>query len=295
MQLGVIQQGGHFLGVADGERLQPQPRALQAFGGRPVAETPPRRAHEEHLAADRPVAGSEEAAQRGDVARGDLGEHRLTGLHEAQGCPGEGQSPPSATGRFVDLDRHLDPPGETAPDGEQATAAVLVAAHAAPVPASPPNPRVAGLATGGQLQLRPVTATGSGEDHVERARRCSEALSELGEERCAHRRAHVIVGVQPGPDPVGVDVGGHQVVGGERDHRINRPCGHRQDLDDTVGRREAAGRRVGEDRGQPLLRFSRGGLVGGGHDPSLSETARPGAGRSEGGMVGYGVVLRRRR
>lgn len=130
-----------------------------------------------------------------------------------------------------------------------------------------------------QDQLRAVSVTDGGEDHVEHARGGCEALPEAAQERCSHRGAEIIAS-QRGTDPVGVDVGGNKMVGSEADHRIYRPREAGQDLDRTVSRGEPTGGRVGEHSGKAMF-SPRSGSSDAAHNTSLPESTRPGADTAE--------------
>ncbi len=264
----------------------------QRHSDRPDLQTPSSCPQKEDLSAGRPVAGSEEAAQRGDVPRRDLGKDRLARRHEPQSCSGQGQPLAATTRPLLRLDRHLDPPGEAVADREQTPAAVLKAADVASIAASPGKSRMDKLATGPvRHQAEPASITEGNENHVEHAGRGSQALRELSQELGPHRCAKVAVS-QRSPDPVGIDVGSHQMVGGEGNHRVNRSRWRRQNLDHAVGRRKPAGGRVPKHIHQPMLCSCNRASPGGAHDSSLTETVCPHFSASQ--ESAYRLLLRRR-
>ncbi|MHB1536866.1 MAG: hypothetical protein ACYC1D_20100 [Acidimicrobiales bacterium] len=177
---GIVEQRGHLPGMVDRQRLQLDPLTGQRPSDRPVLQAASRCPQEEHLGADGPVAGGEE--QRSEAlfpgeTWAKTASPGSTSARAARARPSPWPCPRALSSTSIHTST---PPGETVAEGEQTAAMILKAAHVASIAASLGRSRMAQLATVAQHQVRPVTVTGGGEDHVEHARCGSQALPEPG-------------------------------------------------------------------------------------------------------------------
>jgi hypothetical protein len=119
-------------------------------------------------------------------------------------------------------------------------------------------------------QLRRAAQAGRRQDDVDAVLGAAELGGERGHEARAHRRAQVAcLGVRV--HPLGRDIGGDDVMAGERDHRHRPPGRGGQHLDRAVGGREPALRRVAQERGQSV---QAGGAKGSGSTPCAMNQRR---------------------
>ena len=123
--------------------------------------------------------------------------------------------------------------------------------HVVPVRHRPLHARVG--AVGGLHQRDRAGERQRGERHVDPVTRDAEPLAELRQELRPQRRQEV-ARRQARAQPCLVDVRGHHVVGGERQHGARRPGRARHQLDLAVAGREAPGRGLAQQLDQAVSR-----------------------------------------
>jgi hypothetical protein len=107
------------------------------------------------LGTNRTESGGEEAPQRRDVTGGNLRKDRNSVRDKPERTASQRGAQTCALREFVDFDGQLDPPGETAAEGEHAVAPVAKAPH---VLAIAPGNSIAEPSAEQNLALQPISA-----------------------------------------------------------------------------------------------------------------------------------------
>ena len=190
---------------------------------------------EEHLSADRPVAGREAGAHGGHVARRDLCEQRLI-TDEARGGGREPSPETTATRAWRDFVRHLPATGDPSSDHEQpiGLAALTVGVHREFRPVTPGTLHARmGVEVVAPPELETLIRTRSDEQQVEGSGIRTQPTGQEQEKARGHRLAQVI-GIDALADRRLVDLGRNHVMGGESDYAVLRPGQRGQDGEPTV-------------------------------------------------------------
>lgn len=207
---------------------------------------------EQDFCRDGMEAGRQKGAEGTDIARGDLGEQRLTRRDEAAGCLSHAATQAHAVGGRLHLDAHLPPAGQATPkDKHAALLPIRVHGQVLPVPGGAGDSRMVerDLLAEKIQTLVGLLRSGSRQDDIKHPGCGAEMVTQPNEKPGPHGSAQVS-GRKLSQDPVRVHIRRDDVVGCKSDHGIRRSRRSAEHADGSVSRREDAARRLPKDRRQ---------------------------------------------